>query len=142
MKGTPTLINAEINGRLPKTLKEETRRYSSSREAISSKYAAVRQQSGLASKLKAEEKNIDSAKASLLDRGDTHSADTAGTSGLVSTWQTIAKGFRSFKANTGARGFLPIRQTQQDNTASRVPSSESLDDIFQRLNQPSINGPT
>ncbi|KAJ1379872.1 LMBR1-like membrane protein [Sesbania bispinosa] len=99
MKGTSTLTNAEINGSLPKTLKEETRRYSSSREAISSKYAAVREQSRLASKLKAEEKNIESAKIPLLDQGNTHSENTAGTSGLVSTWQTMKTGFRSFKAN-------------------------------------------
>ncbi|KAJ1405324.1 LMBR1-like membrane protein [Sesbania bispinosa] len=102
MKGTSTLINAEINGSLPKTLKEETRRYSSSREAISSKYAAVREQSRLASKLKAEEKNIESAKIPLLDQGNTHSENTAGTSGLVSTWQTMKTGFRSFKANIGS----------------------------------------
>ncbi|WJX47512.1 hypothetical protein P8452_34190 [Trifolium repens] len=122
-----------------KIMKEETRRYSSSREAISSKYAAVRQQSGQASKLKAEIRNLDSAKVSLLDKGDTHYGNTSGTSGLGSTWQTLKKGFTSFKADIGgAKGFLPIRQTQQDSI-SRVSSSESLDDIFQRLKKPSTD---
>ncbi|KAH1251020.1 hypothetical protein GmHk_05G014031 [Glycine max] len=37
MKGNSSLVNKEIDGNLPKTLKEETRRYSSSREAISSR---------------------------------------------------------------------------------------------------------
>ncbi|XP_012572214.1 uncharacterized protein [Cicer arietinum] len=133
MKGTSTLINAEINGRLSKTMKEETRRYSSSREAISSKYAAVRQQSGLTSKYKAEETNLDSAKVSLLDHGN-----TSETSGLVSTWQTLKKGFQSLKTDIGAKGFLPVRQTQQ-NRITRVSSSESLDDIVHRLKQPSMD---
>jgi hypothetical protein len=122
-----------------KIMKEETRRYSSSREAISSKYAAVRQQTGQASKLKAEVRNLDPAKVSLLDKGDTHYGNTSGTSGLGSTWQTLKKGFTSFKADIGgAKGFLPIRQTQQDSI-SRVSSSESLDDIFQRLKKPSMD---
>ncbi|XP_039684719.1 LMBR1 domain-containing protein 2 homolog A isoform X2 [Medicago truncatula] len=139
MKGTSTLINAEINGRLSKTLKEETRRYSSSSEAISRKYAGVRQQSGQASKLKAEERNLDSAKVSLLDKGNTHYGNTSGTYGLGSTWQTLKKGFTSFKADIGgAKGFLPTRQTQQD-MISHVSSSESLDDIFLRLKQPSMD---
>ncbi|XP_061365807.1 uncharacterized protein LOC133309080 [Gastrolobium bilobum] len=138
MGGTSSLINAEINGSLPKSLKEEKRRYSSSREAISSKYAAARLQSGQAPKLKAEEKNLASARVSLLDQGNTHSSNTTGTSSLASTWQTVKTGFRSFKGNVGARGFLPIRQTQADKI-SPVSSSESLDDIFQRLNQPSLD---
>ncbi|KAF1867109.1 hypothetical protein Lal_00049537, partial [Lupinus albus] len=37
---TSNLTNAEINRSLPKRLKEETRRYSSNREVISSKYAS------------------------------------------------------------------------------------------------------
>ncbi|XP_058731541.1 uncharacterized protein LOC131603257 isoform X2 [Vicia villosa] len=139
MNGTSTLTNAGINGRLSKTLKEETRRYSSSRDAISSKYAAVRQQSGLASKWNVEERNLDSAKVSLLDKGNTHDGNTSGTSGFGSTWQTLKKGFTSFKADvSGAKGYLPIRQTQQDRI-SNVSSSESLDDIFQRLKQPSMD---
>ncbi|KAL5053513.1 hypothetical protein RYX36_034195 [Vicia faba] len=139
MNGTSTLTNADINGRLFKTSKEETKRYSSSRDAISSKYAAVRQQSGVASKLNVEERNLDSAKVSLLDKGNTHYGNTSGTSGFVSTWQTLKKGFTSFKADVGGvKGFLPIRQTQQDRISS-VSSSESLDDIFQRLKQPSMD---
>ncbi|TKY60249.1 LMBR1 domain-containing protein A [Spatholobus suberectus] len=138
MKGTSALVNTEIDGSLPKTLKEETRRYSPSREAISSKYAAVRQHSRLASKLKAEEKNLASAKVSLLDHNNTHSSNAAGTSGVASTWQTMKTGFQSFRANLGGKKFLPIRQTQEAKI-SRVSSSESLDDIFQRLKQPALD---
>lgn len=115
------------------TLKEETRRYSSSREAISGKYAAARQQSGRSSKLKAEERNLDSAKVSLLDKSSNHpsNSNTAQTSGLISTWQTLKKGLQNFKDDIGG-------QTQQ-NRIARASSSESLDDIFQRLKQPSLD---
>ncbi|CAJ1938163.1 unnamed protein product [Sphenostylis stenocarpa] len=138
MKGTSALVNKEIDGNQPKTLKDETRRYSSSREAISNKYAAVRQQSGLASKLKAEEKNLESAKVSLVDHDNTRSGNVAGTSGLASTWKTMKTGFQSFRANLGGNRFSPIRQTQEDEI-SRVSSAESLDDIFQRLKQPALH---
>ncbi|KAK7369321.1 hypothetical protein VNO80_11358 [Phaseolus coccineus] len=138
MKGTSALVNKEIDGNQPKTLKEEARRHSSSREAISSKYAAVRQQSGLAYKMKEEEKNLASAKVSLVDHDNTRSSNAAGTSGMASTWQTMKTSFQSFKANLGGNRFAPIRQTQEDKIPS-VSSSESLDDIFQRLKQPSLH---
>ncbi|WVZ23030.1 hypothetical protein V8G54_001574 [Vigna mungo] len=138
MKGTSALVNKEIDGNQPKTLKEETRRHSSSREAISSKYAAIRQQSGSAYKLKAEEKNLASAKVSLVEHDNTRSGNAAGTSGLASTWQTMKTNFQSFKANIGANRFTPIRQTQESKIP-RVSSSESLDDIFQRLKRPSLD---
>ncbi|GAU45308.1 hypothetical protein TSUD_300370 [Trifolium subterraneum] len=138
LKTTSDLITEEVNGGIPKTLDEETRRYGSSREAISNKYAAIRGQGGPLSKLKAEEKNV--ASYSVLDEGNTNSRNSAGapSSGLASTWQTMKTGFQSFKSNIGAKKFLPIRQIQE-NTISRGSSSESLDEIFQRLKQPSLD---
>lgn len=141
MKTTSDLITEEINGSLSKTSDEETRRYGSSREAISNKYAAIREQGRPASKLKAEEKNVASA-YSVLGEGNTNSSSSAGapSPGLASTWQTMKTGFQSFKANIGAKKFLPLRQTEE-NRVSRVSSSspESLDDIFQRLKRPSLD---
>ncbi|KAI5406102.1 hypothetical protein KIW84_052737 [Lathyrus oleraceus] len=136
---TTDLITEEENGGLTKTLDEETRRYGSSREVISNKYAAIRGQGGSLSKFKAEEKNTASA-YSTLDEGNTNSKSSAGapSSGLASTWQTMKTGFQSFKSNIGAKKFLPIRQIQE-NAVSRVSSSESLDDIFQRLKRPSLD---
>lgn len=138
MKTTSDLITEEENGGISKTMDEETRRYGSSREAISSKYAAIRGQGGSLSKLKTEEKNVSSYSA--LDEGSSNSRNSAGapSSGLASTWQTMKTGFQSFKSNIGAKKFLPLRQTQE-NTVSRGSSSESLDEIFQRLKQPSLN---
>lgn len=136
---TTDLITEEENGGLTKTLDEETRRYGSSREAISNKYAAIRGQGGSLSKFKAEEKNT-AFTYSTLDEGNRNSKSSAGapSSGLASTWQTMKTGFQSFKSNIGAKKFLPIRQIQE-NAVSRVSSSESLDDIFQRLKRPSLD---
>ncbi|CAJ2667885.1 LMBR1 domain-containing protein 2 homolog A-like isoform X1 [Trifolium pratense] len=138
LKTTSDLITEEVNGGISKTLDEETRRYGSSREAISNKYAEIRAQGGPLSKLKTEEKKV--ASYSVLDEGNTNSRNSAGapSSGLASTWQTMKTGFQSFKSNIGAKKFLPIRQTEE-NTVSRVSSSESLDEIFQRLKQPSLD---
>ncbi|KAJ7956781.1 LMBR1 domain-containing protein 2-like A [Quillaja saponaria] len=141
MKVTANLLNEGLDGNFSKSVKEEARRYGSSREAISNKYAAIREQSGQASKLKPVEKSNASSKISLLDGGDTHSGNAIGgpSSGLASTWQSMKTGFQSFKANIGAKKFLPLRQIQESNAVSRVSSSESLDDIFQRLKRPSLD---
>ncbi|KAI4345274.1 hypothetical protein L6164_012411 [Bauhinia variegata] len=140
MKATSNLINEKNNGSLSKTSKEETRKHGSSREAISNKYAAIREQNGQASKLKPEAKSIASAKVSLHDGGSTRSNNTAAvpTSGLSSTWNTMKTGFQSLKANMEARKFFPLKQ-MEETKISRVPSSESLDEIFQRLKQPSLD---
>jgi len=138
MKTTSDLITEEVNGGISKTMDEETRRYGSSREAISSKYAAIRGQGGSSSKLKAEEKNV--ASYSALDEGSNNSRNSgAPSSGLVSTWQTMKTGFQSFKSNIGAKKFLPLRQIQENTVSRGSSSSESLDEIFQRLKQPSLN---
>ncbi|KAK7280977.1 hypothetical protein RIF29_08586 [Crotalaria pallida] len=126
MKTSSSLITEETNGIRPKPLKEETSRHGSSREAISNKYAAIREQSRPA------EKNA------MLDEGNTSSSNTPGLppSGFASTWQNVKNGFQNFKANVGAKKFLPIRQ-MQENKISPASSSESLDEIFQRLKRPS-----
>jgi hypothetical protein len=59
------------------------------------------------------------------------------SSGLASTWASMKTGFQSFKANVGAKKFLPLRQIQETKLVSRISSSESLDEIFQRLKRPS-----
>ncbi|KAK7387532.1 hypothetical protein VNO78_28408 [Psophocarpus tetragonolobus] len=130
MKSTSNLITDEINS------KEDTSRYGLSREAISKKYAVIREQGGSASKLKSEDKNL--ASGALSDAGNFNSSNSAGVppTGLVSTWQTMKTGFQTFKANIGAKKFLPLRQ---ENKGSNDSSSESLDEIFQRLKRPSLN---
>ncbi|KAK4256668.1 hypothetical protein QN277_006362 [Acacia crassicarpa] len=139
MKAKSSVTSEKMNGSPSKTLKEDTRR--SSREAIGNKYAAIREQSGQTSKAKPEEKRITSAKVSLLDEGNTQSNNTARPppSGLASTWQTMKNGFQTFKANIGTKKFMPLRQAEENNMMSRVSSSESLDEIFQRLKRPTLD---
>ncbi|KAL5171121.1 LMBR1 domain-containing protein 2 A [Glycine soja] len=136
MKPTSSLITDEVKGSLSKTSKEDTSR---SREAITKKYAVIREQGGPASKLKSEEKNVASAD-SLFDEGNTNSSNSSGgpSSGLTSTWQSMKTGFQSFKTNIGAKKFLPLRQIQE-NKGPSDSSSESLDDIFQRLKRPTLH---
>lgn len=142
MKTATNLITDGVNGSPSKSSKEGTHKYGSHKEAISNKYAAIREQSKQASSnMKPMGKNIASAKVSLLDAVNPESDDmTEGpSSGLASKWASMKSGFQSFKANLGAKKFIPLRQVQESNLVSRVSSNESLDEIFQRLKRPSVD---
>lgn len=142
MKAALSSANGTIKEGPSKGSREEGYRYASSREAISSKYAAIREQGRQASKANpSTEKNISAAKVSLLDDGDSQSAATAAgpSAGLTSRWESMKNGFQTFKANMGARRFLPVRQNQETDLGSRASSHESLEDIFQRLKRPSVD---
>ncbi|KAF3970788.1 hypothetical protein CMV_005539 [Castanea mollissima] len=143
MKATTGLIHDGMHEIPSKSLKEEARRYSSSKEVISNKYAAIREQSRQkgSSNIEPLGKNIASAKVSLLDAGNLRSGNITGgpSSGLASTWESMKTGFQSFKTNIGAKKFIPLRQTQETKLVSRDSSSESLDEIFQRLKRPSTD---
>ncbi|KAK7857295.1 lmbr1 domain-containing protein 2 like protein a [Quercus suber] len=143
MKATTGLTHDCMHEIPSKSLKEEARRYSSSKEVISNKYAAIREQSRQkgSSNIEPVGKNIASAKVSLLDAGNLRSGNITGgpSSGLASTWESMKTGFQSFKTNIGAKKFIPLRQTQETKLVSRDSSSESLDEIFQRLKRPSTD---
>lgn len=115
--------------------KDDTQRYSGSKEAISSKYAAMREQSKSASNTKPVE-SIASAKVSLLDASNSQLPNNGVPSGLASKWASMKQGFQTFKANIEAKKFLPLRQVEETKLLSRVSSSESLDEIFQKLKRP------
>ncbi|CAN1182999.1 LMBR1 domain-containing protein 2 homolog A [Linum perenne] len=139
MKATSNLITDDGMGSSSRVLKEENRRSNPSREALSSKYAAVREQSRI-SNLRPLEKNIVSAKVSLLDAGNSDSDNTnRGTSsGLTARWESMKNGFQTFKANIEAKRFLNLRQMQESKLVSHDSSPENLDEIFQRLKRPSV----
>ncbi|XP_021273812.1 LMBR1 domain-containing protein 2 homolog A isoform X2 [Herrania umbratica] len=143
MKATATSAADGMKGSPSRPLKEVTHKYGTSREAISSKYAAMREQSRQVPHPKTAESNITSAKVSLLEAGKSHSSNQKGapSSGLASTWLSMKSGFQNFKANMEAKRFLPLRQNQETKLVSRVNSSdsESLDEIFQRLKRPSVD---
>lgn len=52
---------------------------------------------------------------------------------IASTWESMKMGFQNFKSRIDAKRFIPLGQVQDDH----VPSSESLDKIFERIRQPS-----
>lgn len=54
---------------------------------------------------------------------------------LSSTWRSMKTGFRNFKSNMESNGFVPLRQVQ-DAGHSRASSTESLDEIFEKIKRP------
>lgn len=109
--------------------KDETQRYSGSKEAISTKYAAMREQNKPV-------ESIASAKVSLLDAGNPQPTNTTVPAGLASKWASMKQGFQNFKTNIEAKKFIPLRQSQEPKLLARASSAESLDEIFQRLKRP------
>ncbi|GMH05928.1 hypothetical protein Nepgr_007768 [Nepenthes gracilis] len=139
MKAASSTLPADgRKGNLPKSYKENARQYSWSREAISNKYNTIlREQSRQASSSNPVENNMVSAKVSLLDAGN--NTDRGPTSQLSLTLQSVKTGFLSFKASLGAKTFLPLRRVPETGLASNDSSSYSLDEIFRRLKQPSVD---
>ncbi|KAJ4967339.1 hypothetical protein NE237_019188 [Protea cynaroides] len=142
MRSTTSLIKDGGKGSPSKSLKEDTRKYGMSREAIGNKYSAIREQSRQVSATKSTEMNRASATISLLDAANSQnsSGNTAGgPSGLASTWQSMKTGFQNIKANIGSKKFHPLQQVQETKLISRDSSSVSLDEIFQRLKRPNLD---
>lgn len=109
--------------------REEVRRYSGSREAMSSKYAAIRQQT------KPVVDNIASVKVSLLDGHNTSPT----SSRLSSTWSSMKSGLHSLKANIQAKNYVPLLQVDDSRLGPRNSSSDSLDEIFHKLKRPAFD---
>lgn len=137
IKATTTSVTDGAKGSSSRPpLKEETRKHGTSKEAISNKYAAIREQKPLRN-----DYDRTSAKVSSLEAGNSQSSNQKGgpSSGFASTWRSMKSGIQNFKANIEARKFLPLRQNHETEVIARVDSSESLDEIFQRLKRHSID---
>ncbi|KAF3508745.1 hypothetical protein F2Q69_00004720 [Brassica cretica] len=128
-----------------------SRRYGSAREAITNKYAAIREQQNRYSPSPVtKSENMASAKVSLLETDSSgRSNGEGGGSGesstrLASTWRNVKLGIQSFKENVATKKFLPLRQGPESTTtvtSTRVmnPSMpQSLDEIFRRLKNRSV----
>ncbi|CAI9780903.1 unnamed protein product [Fraxinus pennsylvanica] len=136
MKVASDLSKEDTTGSSSKPLKYETSRYSGSKAAISSKYSAIREQNKQASNTEPVE-NIAATKVSLLDACNSQSSNNSGIpSGLASKWASMKAGFQTLKTNIEAKKFLPLRQVEDTKLLSRGSSSESLDEIFQKLKRP------
>ncbi|KAK1258229.1 hypothetical protein QJS04_geneDACA021702 [Acorus gramineus] len=133
MRGTPSSTKENAKGSQLKPL-NGSERYSSSREAIANKYATVREQQGRQSSSAnggLKEKNISPATVSLLEVGSSQKPF------LALKWDNMKTNFQSLRANIGSRKFLPLSQSQEVKLHTRASSSDSLDEIFQRLKRPS-----
>uniref|UniRef100_A0A0D9VLA3 LMBR1-like membrane protein n=1 Tax=Leersia perrieri TaxID=77586 RepID=A0A0D9VLA3_9ORYZ len=111
-------------------------KYANNRETIATKYSAIREQSRQAGK--PVKKEISSTSVSLLEEGSSEQRSNTGapvgsSAGISQTWNTMKIGFQNFKANMGAKKFIPLRQDPGFVPHSNVSSPESLDDIFQRI---------
>nr|XP_048337206.1 LMBR1 domain-containing protein 2 homolog A-like isoform X2 [Ziziphus jujuba var. spinosa] len=61
---------------------------------------------------------------------------TGPSSGLASKWESMKTSFQGLKSNIGSKRFLPLHHIQEPKLDS---PSESLDEIFQRLKQPTMD---
>lgn len=133
MKVGPDSSKKDKTGSSSKPLKDDTRKYSGSKEIISSKYAAIREQGKTGPSTTKPVESISSTKVSLLDAGNSKPGIPLG---LASKWASMKQGFQTFKANIEAKKLLPIRQVEEATLLSRASSSDNLDEIFQRLKRP------
>ncbi|KAL2490973.1 LMBR1-like membrane protein [Abeliophyllum distichum] len=95
-----------------------------SREGISKKYAAI-----IRSQSDEQEMKLTTKEGNMLAKS---------SSGIASTWESMKTGLRNFKSNIDAKRFIPLRQFE-DEKHSRVSSSESLDDIFEKIKRPTAD---
>lgn len=134
MKGSSYLIEEDTKASSSKP-SNNTGKNSGSKEAISSKYAAIREQSKSATNTEPAQ-GIAVSKVSSLDSDNSQPGNGGTPSGLALKWASMKQGFQAFKANIEAKKFLPLRQVHETELVDRASSSESLDDIFQRLRRP------
>ncbi|GMY39084.1 LMBR1 domain-containing protein 2 homolog A-like isoform X1 [Fagus crenata] len=116
-------------------LKEEAL-VDTSREAINKKHASLGEHNKQASNMDSVEKNVTSSTA---DSSNLQNVTAVSSSRIASKWEAVKNGFQNFKSNIDAKRFIHLRQIQETKLVSNVSSSESLDEIFQRLKQPTIN---
>ncbi|KAI0495307.1 hypothetical protein KFK09_025457 [Dendrobium nobile] len=109
-----------------KSQRKDNQIHGTSKEALAEKYAA--RQDRNSSITETSKKNAVSHNQSDLNT-------TESGSSLSSKWASMKSGFQKFKNNIGARKLLPLREIQEISLPARVSSSESLDEIFQRLKQ-------
>ncbi|KVI10905.1 LMBR1-like membrane protein [Cynara cardunculus var. scolymus] len=76
--------------------------------------------------------NSTTSNFSSLDIDKNQGMESGQSSKIVSTWVSMKSNFQNFRSNMEARRFIPLRQVQ-DPQVPQDSSSESLDDIFERL---------
>ncbi|PWA89200.1 LMBR1-like membrane protein [Artemisia annua] len=128
-RATTTLI--ENGNRGYSELSKKDGRDNSKKEFLTRKYEALR-----ANQPKKESiSNSGTSSIASPDIDKTQSMGSGQSSKIASTWTSMKSNFQNFKSNMEARKFIPLRQVQ-DTQLPQVSSSESLDEIFEKLKRP------
>ena len=98
-----------------------------SRKHGSKKYAAL--------KAKSNEQTSDEQLNQKRDTSMRNDSENLPSSGVASRWESMKSGFNILRSNIGSRSFLPLNNDAQGTTLNSQ-SSESLDEIFERLKNP------
>ncbi|KAL8208949.1 hypothetical protein R6Q57_008361 [Mikania cordata] len=77
--------------------------------------------------------NFPTSHVASLDVENGRNIGSGQPSKIASTWTSMKSNFQIFKSNLESRQFIRIKQVED----TQGSSSESLDDIFQRLKRPS-----
>ncbi|KAI3786658.1 hypothetical protein L1987_40517 [Smallanthus sonchifolius] len=100
------------------------------KEFITRKYQALRADQST------KKSNFSTSNVSSLDVDNDQNLGSGQSSKIASTWISMKSNFQNFKSNLEARRFIRVNQVE-DTQVSQGSSSESLDDIFERLKRPS-----
>ncbi|KAG8498111.1 hypothetical protein CXB51_007301 [Gossypium anomalum] len=106
-----------------KPLNEEVQ-HVTSRETIIKKHSSTREH---------QNKQASNTKSTLEESTSFKSVMRPTSEKLSSKWESMKSGLVNFKSILEVKNYLPFRQTEENTLSSIASSSESLDDIFQRL---------
>ncbi|CAJ1936094.1 unnamed protein product [Sphenostylis stenocarpa] len=117
------------------TVEEENEGNDMSRKFGSRRYAALR--TNLNEEVSRNDLTQEGGSSSLTsDVNDSQNTSSAPSSSvLASRWESMMLGFKSLRSNIDSKRFLPITNAQE-STLNTKSSSESLDEIFERLKHP------
>ncbi|KAG4159855.1 hypothetical protein ERO13_D02G198900v2 [Gossypium hirsutum] len=112
-----------------KPLNEEVQ-HVTSRETITKKHSSTREH---------QNKQASNTKSTLEESTSFKSVMRPKSEKLSSKWELMKSGLVNFKSILEVNNYLPLRQTEENTLSSIASSSESLDDIFQRLKRPTLD---
>lgn len=124
-------MTSEVIGTMSqfKPLKEEVE-HVTSREAIIKKHSSTREH---------QNQQASNTKSTLEESTSFKSVMRPTSEKLSSKCESMKSGLVNFKSILEVKNYLPLRQTQENTLSSITSSSESLDDIFQRLKRPNLD---
>ncbi|MBA0682879.1 hypothetical protein Goari_024567, partial [Gossypium aridum] len=129
--GSNNMMTSAVIGMMSqfKPLNEEVQ-HVTSRETITKKHSSTREH---------QNKQASNTKSTLEESTSFKSVMRPTSEKLSSKWELMKSGLVNFKSILEVKNYLPLRQTEENTLSSIASSSESLDDIFQRLKRPTLD---